>query len=106
MPFELLMTLNSCVLMDYFIAVMNSLDWMNSLIADLLSNLLGMFTFMVLAIFCISLILFSSMKLYIWCTELPGLIAVMAACSFVFLKISLMTALMFLMTTLVLWPKC
>ena len=76
---------------------------MNSLIAVLLSNLLGMFTFMVFAIFWISFILFSSMKLCIACAELPGLKAVIACWSFVFLKMSLMTAFMLRMTMFVLW---
>ena len=79
MPLEVLITLNNYVLIDYFIAVINSLDYINSLIAVLLSNLLGIFTFIVLAIFYISFIRFSSMKLYIACAELPGLNAVIAA---------------------------
>lgn len=46
--------------MLYFMAVMNSLVYMNSLMAVLLSNLLGIPTFIVLAIFYISLNRFSS----------------------------------------------
>lgn len=83
-----------------FMAAMNSRDWMNSLIAVLLSNLLGMLTFMVVAIFCISFSLVSSIYDWICDIEVPWLIAVMALWSFVFLKMSLTTTLMWRTVTL------
>jgi len=92
--------------MLYLIAVINSLVYINSLIAVLLSNLLGMPTFIVLAIFYISLSLFSSIIDCAWWIVDPGDTAVMAVWSFVFLKISLITAFMFLIVMFTLCEKC
>jgi len=98
-------TFNSYIFMFYFIAAINSRDYMNSLMAVLLSNLRGIFTFIVFAIFWISLTRFSSIWFLGKWLGPASLNAVIACCSLVFLKIKRMTALIFLRTTLDLWLK-